>query len=100
MFKVNIEYIEKELTRSEVEALANQRYGGQGSVQVRFSPLDDSENAAIDFTLDSLITDKQSSLLFSDQYAYTAKMTGLLEDVYSRIKARADLLIKHNEERL
>ncbi len=100
MFKVRIEYIEKELTRSEVEALAVQRYGSMGSVNVEFLPIDDTEDAMLDFVLDGIVTDKQANALFGDKDLYNSRLASLKEAALEKVKLRLDHLLKHNEGRL
>lgn len=100
MFKVIIEYIEKELTRSEVEALAVQRYGSMGSVNVEFMPIDDTEAAMLDFVLDGIVTDEQSNALFGDKDLYNSRISSIKAAALEKVKRRLDHLIKHNEGRL
>jgi hypothetical protein len=98
MFKVQLTFIEHELTRDEVRELAYKRYGGANSVNVEFLPVDSSDSAALNFVLDSLITDKQSDILFGDKYLYEQRKEALITQVKQRIDNALEDLINHNEK--
>ena len=100
MFRVNISYIEHELTRDEVRELCYKRFGGESSVNVEFLPIDNSEEAALDFVLDGLITEQQSDLLFGDTYLYPARKARLREEVLKTLIEHMDKVLEYNEKRL
>lgn len=98
MFKVQLTFIERELTREEVRELAYKRYGGANAVEVTFLPIDSSDKAALNFALDSLVTDKQSDILFGDKYLYPQRKEELLNSVMSIINDSLTELVSHNEK--
>lgn len=100
MFRVTISYIEHELTRSEVRELSYQRFGGESHVDVEFSPVDSSEEASLDFVLDSLLTENQSNILFGDRDLYELRVKELKESVLQKVSEHVDKVIKYNETRL
>lgn len=98
MFRVNIEYIEPDLTMEEVQEQTTRRYGDMASVT--FSPTSDSVDSAIEFAIQKLITNKQLKALFDIKELYTVSRESLRAEAMSKLTARLEAVILENEAKL
>lgn len=98
MFRVNIEYIEQDLTMEEVADLVRRKYGDAASVT--FSPATDTTESAIDFALQKLITKDQLNALFGTKELYPNFKRAIKDRALNIVSSAIDNVLEENERKL
>lgn len=98
MFRVNIEYIEQDLTMEEVQELVRKKYGDAASVS--FSPATTSDESALDFAIQKLVTKDQLTALFGTRELYPNFRRVIRERAITKISSLLDGVLEENERKL
>ncbi len=97
MFKVKIEFLEKDLTMVESRNYAISKYGK--NCLIDFAPISSKPEDIIDFMLQQLVTEKQLDAKFTNHIElYHKKLEQIKSDVKNIVDKRLDILISRNEE--